>query len=69
LGRFYASLENGHTTASAALKQLHALMYYGRRGRFAGEGLDVVLPEHVCTIEWGDVILFGRYVLVRAQVR
>ena len=161
MGQFYASLENGHTTASVALKrlasctaknrfyranrdlgrifktefllgylsepplrsrirrgllkveQLHALardVYYGRRGwinarelheqmnscscltlilacviywqakeisRVVGwcqpqeseAKIDVTLLEHVSPIEWDNVILYGQYVLDRAQVR
>jgi TnpA family transposase len=159
MGQFYASLENGHTTASVALKrlasctaknrfyranrdlgrvfktefllsylsepqlrsrirrgllkveQLHALardVYYGRRGRINARELhgqmnscscltlilacviywqakeisrvvrwckpeddkiDVTLLEHISPIEWDNVILYGQYVLDRAQVR
>ncbi|MBV8382628.1 MAG: Tn3 family transposase [Planctomycetaceae bacterium] len=159
MGQFYASLENGHTTASVALKrlasctaknrfyranrdlgrvfktefllsylsepqlrsrirrgllkveQLHALardVYYGRRGRINArelqeqmnscsclklilacviywqakeisrvvqwcqpedETIDVALLEHVSPIEWDNVIVYGQYVLDRAQVR
>ena len=159
MGQFYASLENGHTTASVALKrlasctaknrfyranrdlgrvfktefllsylsepqlrsrirrgllkveQLHALardVYYGRRGRINARELhgqmnscscltlilacviywqakeisrvvrwckpeddkiDVALLEHISPIEWDNVILYGQYVLDRAQVR
>jgi TnpA family transposase len=161
MGQFYASLENGHTTASVALKrlasctaknrfyranrdlgrvlktefllgylsepplrsrirrgllkveQLHALardVYYGRRGRINArelheqmnscscltlilacviywqakeisrvvrwcqpkadkEKIDVKLLNHVSPIEWENVILYGQYVLDRAQVR
>jgi TnpA family transposase len=159
MGQFYASLENGHTTASVALKrlasctaknrfyranrdlgriiktefllgylsepplrsrirkgllkveQLHALardVYYGRRGRINARELheqmnscscltlilacviywqakeisrvvrwckaeedeiDVSLLEHISPIEWDNVILYGQYVLDRAQVR
>ncbi len=159
MGQFYASLENGHTTASVALKrlasctaknrfyranrdlgrvfktefllsylsepqlrsrirrgllkveQLHALardVYYGRRGRINARELhgqmnscscltlilacviywqakeisrvvrwckpeddkiDIALLEHISPIEWDNVILYGQYVLDRAQVR
>jgi TnpA family transposase len=159
MGQFHASLENGHTTASVALKrlasctaknrfyranrdlgrifktefllsylsepplrsrirkgllkveQLHALardVYYGRRGRINARELheqmnscscltlilacviywqakeisrvvrwckpeddkiDVALLEHISPIEWDNVILYGQYVLDRAQVR
>ena len=35
-----------------------------------GEGeVDVALLEHVSPIEWDNVILYGQYVLDRAQVR
>ena len=33
------------------------------------EKLDVALLEHVSPIEWDNVILYGQYVLDRAQVR
>jgi hypothetical protein len=31
--------------------------------------LDVALLEHISPIEWDNVILYGQYVLHRAQVR
>ena len=31
--------------------------------------LDVALLEHISPIEWDNVILYGQYVLDRAQVR
>ena len=31
--------------------------------------IDVALLEHVSPIEWDNVILYGQYVLDRAQVR
>jgi hypothetical protein len=31
--------------------------------------IDVTLLEHVSPIEWDNVILYGQYVLDRAQVR
>ncbi len=34
-----------------------------------GEKIDVALLEHVSPIEWDNVILYGQYVLDRAQVR
>ena len=34
-----------------------------------GEKLDITLLEHVSPIEWNNVILYGQYVLDRAQVR
>jgi hypothetical protein len=33
------------------------------------EKIDVALLEHVSPIEWDNVILYGQYVLDRAQVR
>ena len=33
------------------------------------EKIDVALMEHVSPIEWDNVILYGQYVLDRAQVR
>ena len=34
-----------------------------------GEEVDIALLEHVSPIEWDNVILYGQYVLDRAQVR
>jgi len=31
--------------------------------------IDVALVEHISPIEWDNVILYGQYVLDRAQVR
>ena len=31
--------------------------------------IDVALLEHISPIEWDNVILYGQYVLDRAQVR
>jgi hypothetical protein len=31
--------------------------------------IDITLLEHVSPIEWDNVILYGQYVLDRAQVR
>ena len=33
------------------------------------EKIDVTLLEHVSPIEWDNVILYGQYILDRAQVR
>jgi hypothetical protein len=30
--------------------------------------IDITLLEHVSPIEWDNVILYGQYILVRAQV-
>jgi hypothetical protein len=33
------------------------------------EKIDITLLEHVSPIEWDNVILYGQYILDRAQVR
>ena len=38
-------------------------------GAVAEEGIDATLLQHVSPIEWGNVILYGQYVLDRARVR
>ena len=40
-----------------------------RWGQSEDEKIDVALLEHVSPIEWDNVILYGQYVLDRAQVR
>ena len=39
------------------------------RPKEGGETIDVTLLGHVSPIEWDNVILYGQYILDRAQVR
>ena len=52
---------------SCKLRQAKQLTRTGRAGAVTKEGSDATLHQHVSPIEWGNVILYGQYVLDRAH--
>lgn len=74
MGHFYSSLESGHATASTAMKRLNGFTgknHFYRANREAGylrpttffnNGIDLQLIEHISSIAWDNVILYGEYV-------